>query len=155
MFERLTRSLANPRGGTVYCVGGVLNQTATGIYRKKESRKGGGMKLITIIILIVGVLGVGYFGLTVYSNCAGPGQGSAQYDMPEQAEATHSFYINNTGGLILSSDYDQHGQGVGERLFLLHGYWELRGKDFKFVDGDIILDENIFGEITVKRRSGK
>ena len=74
-------------------------------------------------------------------------------DMPDKGDATHSFYIENTGGLILASDFEQHGHAAGSRLFLLHGFWEMRGSKFQFVDGDIILDEAIFGEITVKRRA--
>jgi len=109
------------------------------------------LKLITIIILVVILLVVGYMGLSVWSSCQGPDTG--QPDMPEIEQATHSFYIENTGGLILSSDYEVHGSEVGSRLFILRGFWEMRGKDFKFVEGDVILNESIFGEITMKRRA--
>ena len=105
--------------------------------------------ILLIIILVV----VGYGGLSVYSNCKGPD--TNQPDMPTSNKATHSFYIENTGGLILSSDYEQYGHEVGKRLFELHSYWEMRGNKFKFVDDDIMLDEAIFGEITVKRRAIK
>ena len=72
--------------------------------------------------------------------------------MPNIEKATHSFYIENTGGKILSSDFEQHGTIKGERIFELHGFWEMKGKKFKFVDGDIKLDEAIFGPITVEER---
>lgn len=108
------------------------------------------MKIITIIILIMILLGIGYMGLSVWSSCQGPNTSTP--DMPDSTEATHEFYIENTGGLIFASDFEQHGEKVGSRIFNLHGFWEMRGKDFKFVQGDIILDENIFGEIIVKRR---
>lgn len=105
---------------------------------------------VIILIAIVGVLALVVGPCAYYNFIDKPG--SNQPKMPDKEDATHSFYIENTGGLILASDYEQHGQAVGSRIFILHGFWELRGKDFKFVTGDIVLDEHIFGEITVKRR---
>lgn len=108
------------------------------------------LNLIKIIALIVILVVVGYVGLSIWSGCIK--QDSGQLDMPDEKEATHSVSIENTGGLLLTNDYEQHGQVVGSRVFILHGFWELRGKDFKYVAGDIVLDENIFGEIVIKRR---
>lgn len=109
-------------------------------------------KVIIIIVGIVVVLFISWIGLSIWSGaCAGPANN--QPDMPCKEDATHSFYIENTGGLILSSDYEQHGHEAGSRLFILHGFYEMRGNKFKFVNGDIMLNENIFGEITVKRRT--
>ena len=108
--------------------------------------------IIKLIVLIALVLFVAWAGVCVYSNfIAEPDTGMP--DMPKVSEATHSFYIENTGGLILASDYEAHGDVVGKRIFALHGFWELRGNKFKFVDGEIILDEHIFGKITIKRRA--
>ena len=108
-------------------------------------------KTILVIIVIFMVIVVGWIGLSVWSaSCAGPdisGPG-----MPDEKKATHEFFIENTGGIILSSDFEQYGQVKGKRVFSLHGYWEMRGNDFKLVEGDIILDERIFGPIQVKRR---
>lgn len=106
---------------------------------------------IIILIAIVGVLAL-VVGPCVYFNFLEKSEAS-QPEMPKQDKATHSFYIENTGGLILASDYEQHGEKVGSRIFILHGFWEMRGSKFKFVDGEVILDENIFGEITIKRRT--
>lgn len=106
--------------------------------------------IITIVILVVILAAVGYLGLSVWSaTCAGP---ASEMDMPSIKKATHEFYFENTGGLVLASDYEQHGQVVGKRLFVLHGYWEVKGKEFKFIDETIPLDEKIFGIITVKKR---
>lgn len=73
-------------------------------------------------------------------------------EMPEVAEASHSVYIKNTGNLLLTSDYEVLGEEAGSRVFILHGFWEMRGQSFVYKDSDIILDEGIFGEITIKRR---
>jgi len=107
---------------------------------------------VAILIAIVLFLAVVVGPCVYYNFLEKPDTGRPE--MPGIEDATHSFYIENTGGLILASDYEQHGQTVGARIFILHGFWEMRGKDFKFMAGDIVLDENIFGEITVKRRPG-
>ena len=107
--------------------------------------------LIKIIILVFLLAVIGFIGLSIWSSaCSGPDTG--QLEMPSEEDAAYSMYIKNTGGLLFTNDYEQHGQVVGSRIFVLHGFWEMRGKDFKFVDGDIVLDENIFGEIVVEKR---
>jgi len=73
--------------------------------------------------------------------------------MPEVEEASHSVYIENTGNLLLTDDYEVIGEETGSRVFILHGFWELTGQSFEYKSGDIALDESIFGEITIKRRS--
>jgi len=106
---------------------------------------------IIVLIVVVGILAL-VIGPCVYYNFI-ESPDSGQPDMPDIEQATHSFYIENTGGLILSSDYEQYGQFVGSRLFILHNYWEMRGNDFKLVEDNISLDESIFGKITVKKRT--
>lgn len=105
---------------------------------------------VIILVVIVGVVALVLGPCVYYNFIAKPDTGMP--DMPQKEDATHSFYIENTGGLILASDYEQHGEAVGSRIFILHGFWEMRGKDFKFVASDVILNEAIFGEIIVKRR---
>ena len=106
-------------------------------------------KFILIIIGIIFLCGLAYVIFSVAVTCGGPD--TNPHDMPDADKATHSFSWSS-GGLAFSSDYETHGSEVGKRIFILHGYWELRGQKFKYLDGDIVLDENIFGKITVKRR---
>lgn len=106
---------------------------------------------VFILVVIVAVLGFVVGPCIYYGFIHKPDTGRAE--MPCKEDATHSFYIENTGGLILSSDFEEQGAGIGSRIFILHGFWEMRGQDFKFIEGDIILDEGIFGEITVKKRT--
>ena len=103
-------------------------------------------------LLVLGAVLV-YAGITVWS-CIGGQNTPGQTDIPEVEEAAYSVYIKNTGNLILTNDYELIGSEVGSRVFILHGFWELRGQDFVYKDGDIVLDEGIFGEITLKRRNG-
>ena len=107
---------------------------------------------VILIIVIVGVVAF-VVGPCVYYNFIEQPGGLSTNDMPDMEDATHSFRIENTGGLILSSDYEQHGEGVGARIFILHGFWEMRGNKFKYVASDVVLDEKVFGKITVKRRT--
>lgn len=107
--------------------------------------------IIKVIILVAVLAFLAWIGLTCYSNLiAKPSTG--QVDMPDQEEASYSVYVKNTGNLLLTDDYELHGSEVGSRIFILHSFWELRGQDFELVEADIILDEAIFGEITIKRR---
>lgn len=107
-------------------------------------------KIFMVVILVIVIVFIGWIGLSVYSCFAR--QDVGQPNMPNQEEASYSVYIKNTGNLILTSDYEVHGSEVGSRIFILHTFWELRGKEFKFVEGDVVLNEAIFGEITIKRR---
>ncbi len=107
--------------------------------------------ILKVIIIVVILVVLAWVGLTCYSNFfAKPNTG--QTDMPSQDEASYSVYIKNSGGLLLTNDYEVHGSEAGSRIFILRGFWELRGQEFEFVAGEIVLDEAIFGEITLKRR---
>lgn len=107
--------------------------------------------IIKVLIIIAIVIGLLWSGACIYGNfIAQPDDGMP--NMPEKTEATHSVLIRNTGGLLLVTDYEVFGDDVGKRTIVLHGFWEVRGNDFKFVNADIILDENIFGVIIIKRR---
>ena len=105
--------------------------------------------MIKWILLVIFIASLAYLGLCVYS-VVNPATGLP--DMPEADEAQYSVQIKNTGGVILTNDYETHGYQVGARVYVLHGYWEMSGKDFRFRDRDIVLDEAIFGEIDIRRR---
>lgn len=108
--------------------------------------------MLKAIILVVMIVSIAYLGTCVYSNfVARPDTG--QPKMPEAEKAAYSVNIENTGNVLLTNTYEQlGGKEVGKRVFVLHGFWELEGRAFKYRVGDIILDESIFGEITIKRR---
>ena len=107
------------------------------------------MSKVLLIIAVVVLVGVVAWIILAFIP---QGNDTGIPDMPKLEQATHSVYIENPGKLLLTSDYEVHGDTVDSRLYILHGFWEMRGNKFKFVDGDIILDESIFGKITVKRR---
>lgn len=110
--------------------------------------------VIGVVLVLVLIVVLGWVGLNIWSCVMDkPTTGQAGVpEMPEVAEASHSVYIENTGNLILTSDYEVYGSEAGSRVFILHGFWELTGQDFKYKDGELVLDEAIFGVITVKRR---
>ena len=107
--------------------------------------------IIKWIILLVLVAVIGYVGLVVWTCNQGPSNPD-QMDIPKIDEAAYSMYIENTGGLIFANDYELIGSKLGSRVFILHGFWEMRGQEFVYKDSELVLDEGIFGEITVKRR---
>lgn len=106
--------------------------------------------LVIILLVVLGVLAL-VVGPCVYYNFIEK-EDTGRPDMPDTEDATHTFYIENTGGLILASDYEQYGEVAGSRIYVLKGFWEMRGDKFKYVDAEIVLDEAIFGKIKVKRR---
>ena len=108
-----------------------------------------GIMWVVLVVVLVGV--IGWVGLTVWS-CAMDSPTTGQPGVPKVDEASHSVYIKNTGNLLLTNDYEVLGEGIGSRVFTLHGFWEMRGQEFVYKDCDILLDERIFGEITIKRR---
>ena len=105
--------------------------------------------MIKWILLVIFIALLAYLGLCVYS-IVNPATDLP--DMPEADEAQYSVQIKNTGGMILTNEYETHGYQVGARVYVLHGYWEMSGKDFRFRDRDVVLDEAIFGEIDIRRR---
>ena len=105
--------------------------------------------MIKWILLVIFLALIAWIGLAVYA-FVNPDTGLP--DMPEADEAQYSVQIKNTGGMILTNEYETHGYQVGARVYVLRGYWEMSGKDFKFRDRDVVLDEAIFGEIDIRRR---
>ena len=107
--------------------------------------------IIKWIILLALLAGIAYVVLVVWTCNQGPNN-PMQSDIPKVDEASHSVYIKNTGNLIFTDAYEVHGSEVGSRIFILQGFWEMRGQEFVYKDTELILDEGIFGEITVRRR---
>lgn len=107
--------------------------------------------MIKVIILIAMVLAIAWGGLCVYSNfIAEPDTGLPE--MPDAKEAAYGVHIENTGTLALTNDYEVHGDEVGNRVFILHGFWEISGGNFKHRQRTLIFEEKIVGKITIRRR---
>ena len=107
--------------------------------------------IIKIIILVVLLGVIAYVGLIVWS-CAAGQNNLGQSDIPKIDEAAYTVYIENTGNLLMTNDYELIGSKAGSRVFILHGFWEMRGQEFVYKDGELVLDEGIFGAITVRKR---
>lgn len=107
-------------------------------------------RVIKVIILIVMIGMLAYGGLCVYANCIA--KDPTRLEMPTEEEAPYSFLVENTGTLILTDEYEQFGDTAGSRKYILHGYWEMVGMEFQYRESDIILQEQVFGEITVRQR---
>lgn len=105
---------------------------------------------IAMIVLLIGV--IAYGGMCVYGNYFGPGTAIGD-KIPSASEASHSLIVRNTATVILTNDYEVFGSEVGNRTFYLHGYWEMVGRDFKYRDDTLVLSEQVFGQIDLKRRA--
>ena len=110
-------------------------------------------KAIKVILLLGLVAMLAYAGTCVYGNfIAKPADNPGGITMPASAKAAYALVVKNTGTVILTNKYEQIGQVVGARVFVLHGYWEMVGSEFYYQSRDIILDEAIWGEISLTRR---
>lgn len=108
-------------------------------------------RLIKIIMLVVLIATLAYLGTCIYGNFFAPGVNSG-VDMPDSKDARYSLVVKNTATVILTNDYEIFGDDIGKRIYILHGYWELVGNEFKYYKGDITLPEEVFGEINIKIR---
>ena len=101
------------------------------------------------LIIIFIVVSLTWGGACVYRNFIS----SPAIGIPKPEEAAFIFLIKNTGGVVLSNSYRIKGDGIkGSRIFILDGYWEVSDEKFRFHDGTLTLDEDIFGEIKVGER---
>lgn len=107
--------------------------------------------MLKIIALVLILIGVGWFGACLYSNfISEPDTGLPE--MPSAEDAAYGVHIENTGNLLLTNDYEVHGEKEGSRVVVLHGFWQISGNNFKFASSDLILSESVFGKITIRRR---
>lgn len=108
-------------------------------------------KLIKLIMLVALIGVLAYVGACIYGNFFAPGS-NPSIDMPGADEARYSLIIKNTATVVLTDDYEVFGEVVGERTYILHGYWELVGNDFRYYSEDMTMPETVFGEINIKLR---
>jgi hypothetical protein len=101
-----------------------------------------------MLVIFVGI--AAYSATCAYANFIAPGGSSATpiLKFPEVKTAQYSVTIENTGNVLFTSSYEQYG-----KVYVLHGYFELVGREFKYRNRDIILDEAIFGKVTVAKRA--
>ena len=109
-------------------------------------------KLLRIILYIAIGIGVLYAGVTCYGNITTKKDAQGLPELPGKAQAAYFVRVTSTGGMLVTNDYDQHGDVVGQRVFVLHGYYEYTKKGYEYRDMDITLKEKIFGQIDIKRR---
>lgn len=105
-------------------------------------------KLLKILMFVVLLAGIAYVGVCVKANFVD--KSPNEIIMPSVEKAKYALTIENTGQTLFATDYEQYG-----KVYVLRGYWELVGRDFRYRQRDIILDEAVLGKITVERRPAK
>ncbi len=106
-------------------------------------------RILKVVVLIVLLLFLAYAGMCVYGNIVGS-KTPGQVETPKIEDAQYTVNIANTGGVVFTDSYEEFG-----RVYILHGYWELAGQEFRYHKGDLALDTEIFGKITITRRTPK
>lgn len=99
---------------------------------------------VIFIVLVVGMLA--YLGSCVYANFFAS-DSSTTSNYPDMDKAGYSVYIKNTGNLLFTDKYETKG-----KTHILHGFWEMTGKEYKYRKTDLVLDEAIFGIIEIRER---
>lgn len=103
-------------------------------------------KIIMVLILLVILAVIFGVGISVWANFFRTPEGALP-DMPDVEKATYSVLIENTGNLLLTGDYEHQGN-----IYILKGFWELTGQKWRYRESQLVLDEAIFGKITIERR---
>mgnify|MGYP001342004722 CR=1 FL=1 len=108
-------------------------------------------KVISLVLLIAGIV---YAGASIYVNFfveqpTPPGQ----VKMPDIKTAAYSVVVERSGNVMLTANYEALGVKAGQRVYVLHGYWEIAGREFRYRDTDITLSEKVLGTIDVKKRT--
>ena len=102
---------------------------------------------VFLIIMIIGI--IVYAGACVYANFIEPNMSKQEViQAPKVETASYEVIIVNTGTVYLSNQVSRVGSFVK-----MEGYWELVGTKYVSRNRTILLDENIFGKISVNMRS--
>lgn len=104
-------------------------------------------RVIKILLLVLILAGLAYLGACVYANFFAFNAANPEADLPKAEKAPYVVVIENTGNMFFTAKYDQYGSTI-----ILHGYWEQVGNKFQYRDRDLILDQAIYGTITVRAR---
>lgn len=100
-----------------------------------------------MLVVMVGL--VAYSATCAYANFVAPGGSSAEpvLKFPDVKTAQYVVTVKNTGNVLFTSSYELYG-GV----YVLHGYFELVGREYKYRNRDFILDQAIFGKVDIVKR---
>lgn len=102
--------------------------------------------LLKVMAIIALVIGVTWFGISIYGNIKLNSDGMP--DPPKETKAEYEVLVSATGQSFFTDEYDTIAEGVYE----LKGYYEIIDGKWKHRDGDLLLDEYYFGDITINRR---
>lgn len=111
-------------------------------------------KIFKIGLLVVLIAGTSYGAACIYANVVAfkKADAQAQVQLPPVSEAKYYVNVPANGNVFLTNNYETWGTKVGQRVFLLHGFWESVGSEFKYRARDLPLDEKIFGQMEIKPR---
>jgi hypothetical protein len=105
---------------------------------------------VLLIIILVGV--IAYAGVCVKANFL-DGITKATPEPPDMKAAKYELTIEATRQVYYSNSVDQKGEALDQRVFTLHGFWQMVKGKWVYVKTDSPpLDEVTFGKIRLERR---
>ncbi len=102
------------------------------------------LKIVILIILLAALMWV---GTCAYANIV-ERLGNNSPKMPEIDKARYTVIVRSIGETYLTNKYTK----LSDTQYILHGYWEVKNKKYRFHAIDLLLDEYYFGDILVERR---
>ncbi len=99
--------------------------------------------ILKIVVLVFMVIGLAYLGACAYANFIQ----NRVVNAPDSNKAQYEVVVTATGTTLYSDEVLQNGA-----IIKLEGYFEMVDGKWRYRDGEITLDQDIFGKIVVRRR---
>ncbi len=109
-----------------------------------------GSLIIKSLIIIIAATVIFYFGISVYGNII-LGRVVADNGLPVYpsiSKAQYEITLTTTGEKLLAKEYENTKEGI----YVLNGYYSLKGGTWRWTDRALSLDTSYFGEIKIERR---
>ena len=100
---------------------------------------------LKLVVIIIGIAVIGYFALSIIADRA---ENRIDASVPSVNDAQYQFKFKTMGIVVYTDKYDTTGEGK----YILHGFYNLDKRGWKFHKTDLPLDEHYFGDIIIERR---
>lgn len=100
--------------------------------------------ILLVLLIAILVLGVFWVGLSIYGNFSCSSKGGT---LEPPSEASYRAIFEATGEVIFINNIPEQ---VTESYAIAHGYWEFIDGGYKHRNIDLILDEEVAGNIKIE-----
>jgi len=110
--------------------------------------------LFLLGLLVMVVLGVFWFGASIWANVVENKVATGLPKMPAMAKAEYTVIAETTGDVLLTPRFDveKSPNDSAKQLYALHGFYRVVSGKWRYVKDDFVMDEYYWGNITVEKR---